>query len=102
VPLFVFTKVHGLGLRPSGFDPTSKGSRFTVSRFALFFISISESIRVPFARPQYLSRQAGFNLHLSPTMNREPLNREHAKDRRTNREHGTLLIKTSHGGKNIF
>ena len=23
-------QVHGLGLRPSGFDPTSKGSQFTV------------------------------------------------------------------------
>ncbi len=52
----------------------------------------SESIRVPVAKPQYISRQAGlnlhhfptvnrepvfnFNLHPSPTVNREPLNRE--------------------------
>jgi len=35
----------------------------------------SESVRMPVAKSQYFN-SAGFNLHHSPTVNREPLNLE--------------------------
>ncbi|MBW1767269.1 MAG: hypothetical protein JRJ65_09500 [Deltaproteobacteria bacterium] len=52
----------------SEFRVSSKlsGSRFKVSRFALFFIAIILCIAAYISLT--LARQAGFNLHLSPTV----------------------------------